>query len=103
MEAAILARLSVATVDREIRRGRLKATRVGRRVLIAEENLRAWLDTFPLAATIDYATHCDMHHVGLDFDLLVVAIVLSFLHRQAANVLGWLGGTNGPTSPSSRG
>lgn len=103
VEAAILARLSVATIDREIRRGRLKATRVGRRVLIAEENLRSWLDTFPVAATIDYTTHCDMRHIGIDFDLLVPVVALSFLHSHTPSILGWLCGAYGSTSPSRRG
>lgn len=36
------------TVSKEIKEGRLKARKVGRKTIITREDLKAWLDTLPV-------------------------------------------------------
>jgi excisionase family DNA binding protein len=49
-DAAEAAHVGHTKIRQEIASGRLAARRVGRRVLIAAEDLRAWIDSLPRVA-----------------------------------------------------
>jgi len=49
-EAAKLAGIGRTRLRKEIQLGRLTARRVGKRVVIAADDLRAWLDNLPSVA-----------------------------------------------------
>lgn len=50
-EAAQAASLGRSSIYEEIRASRLRATKVGRRTIIAVDDLRAWLAAMPAAKT----------------------------------------------------
>jgi len=49
-DAAEAAHIGATKIRAEIASGRLPARRVGRRVLIAVEDLRSWIDSLPRVA-----------------------------------------------------
>lgn len=51
-EAAVVARVSVRTVDRAIRRGELESRCVGRRRLTHRDWIAEWLEVVPMVAAI---------------------------------------------------
>ncbi len=46
--SALQAKCGRTTIYEEIRRGRLKARKIGRRTIILDEDLRRWLGTLPV-------------------------------------------------------
>jgi excisionase family DNA binding protein len=58
-EAAAKAGISRSTAYQEIRRGKLRVRKIGRRSIVTDEDYRRWLDGLPVvaAAVIEPAEH----------------------------------------------